>query len=342
MDEAATLAPPDERFSALYIEHAASLVAYCRRKVGPAEAEEVAQEAFLRAWTAWESYSPDRPFWPWLVTIARRVCIDRARRSATAAAFAHKAVSIFDGIPVVRPDEIVEAGEAHAWALAAVANLRPDQRRMLTRQAVDGWSYSEIARAEGVSEEAVRGALRRARLKLRSTYGALAGSTPVALPIAAFRWFRRRIATAPTFNFDMVRAGEAAFAAAAAIAIGMGPTSSAAAPATLPARPLASTSHAAAAPIREGAVPSAVAQPMRAATQQAAATPKAPVRVPPTAPARPTKVKVADLNTSDDELARHCAEADVKFRVGDHGACITSKKAVENAQILIDGGGIEP
>src|SRR4051794_26636651 len=134
MHEAVGLPRPDERFSALYVEHAERLVAYCRRKVGAAEAEEIAHEAFLRAWASWDTYSPSRPFYPWLVTIARRVCIDRGRRKQTAAAMAHKTVSIFDGIPVTRPEEIFETTEEYGWTRTAVAALRPNQRRMLTRQ----------------------------------------------------------------------------------------------------------------------------------------------------------------------------------------------------------------
>src|SRR5690349_13209580 len=108
MDDSTTLPHHDERFSALYAEHADALVAVCRRMVGANDAEEVAQEAFLRAWAHRDRYSPDRPFWPWLVTIARRICIDRGRRRRVANAMAHKAISIFDGVPVMRPDEVAE------------------------------------------------------------------------------------------------------------------------------------------------------------------------------------------------------------------------------------------
>ena len=37
----------------------------------------------MRAWRSWDGYSVDRPFWPWLTTIARRICIDRQRHAST-------------------------------------------------------------------------------------------------------------------------------------------------------------------------------------------------------------------------------------------------------------------
>ena len=45
-----------------------------------AEAEEAAQETFLRAYTHLRSYDPQRPFRSWLLSIASHYCIDRLRR----------------------------------------------------------------------------------------------------------------------------------------------------------------------------------------------------------------------------------------------------------------------
>ena len=50
------------------------------RRLAGEEAEDVAQQALLRAWRKRERYDPRRPFVPWLVTIARRLAIDLRRR----------------------------------------------------------------------------------------------------------------------------------------------------------------------------------------------------------------------------------------------------------------------
>ncbi|MBV9410933.1 MAG: RNA polymerase sigma factor, partial [Acidimicrobiia bacterium] len=93
----------EEQFAALYGAHFRPLVAFCRRQLGPsADPEEVAQEAFLRAWASWDRYAPTRPFWPWVSTIARRLCIDHGRKQRRAAA---RGVRSAEDVPPPEPDE---------------------------------------------------------------------------------------------------------------------------------------------------------------------------------------------------------------------------------------------
>ena len=62
----------DEAFAELYESSYPSLVKYCRGLLGnSADPEEVAQEAFLRAWMTWDRYSTNRPSWALFATIAR-------------------------------------------------------------------------------------------------------------------------------------------------------------------------------------------------------------------------------------------------------------------------------
>jgi len=72
----------DEAFAELYEASYPSLVKYCRGLLGgAADPEEVAQEAFLRAWTTWDRYSTNRPFWALVATIARNLCMDHHRHA---------------------------------------------------------------------------------------------------------------------------------------------------------------------------------------------------------------------------------------------------------------------
>src|SRR5438105_15769937 len=96
-----------ERFAELYATHFRPLVAFCRRQLGGAgDPEELAQEAFLRAWASWDRYAPTRPFWPWVSTIARRLCIDQGRRR-------HRAMvrggAPTEDVPPSEPDEAILA-----------------------------------------------------------------------------------------------------------------------------------------------------------------------------------------------------------------------------------------
>src|SRR5439155_3315129 len=116
-----------ERFAELYATHFRPLVAYCRRQLGGAgDPEELAQEAFLRAWTSWDRYAPTRPFWPWVSTIAHRLCIDRGRRQRRAQL---RGVPRPDEVVVAGPDASVLADDEYRWAGAAVGALRPHQQR---------------------------------------------------------------------------------------------------------------------------------------------------------------------------------------------------------------------
>src|SRR3954471_15530737 len=98
-----------ESFSYLYRRSYLPLVDYCRRQLrGAADAEDVAQEAFSHAWASWDRYSSARPFWPWVATIARRLCIDHHRRSTTAGTYRDAAAAGLAPTPIQSPDEIVE------------------------------------------------------------------------------------------------------------------------------------------------------------------------------------------------------------------------------------------
>src|SRR3954451_3903022 len=113
MDERIPRDPGDNRtevFAELYATHYRPLVALCRRLSGSRDGEELAQEAFLRAWSSWDRYAPTRPFWPWVSTIARRLCIDHGRRLRTAR---RKDLGAADRAADPSPEELVETDEEY-------------------------------------------------------------------------------------------------------------------------------------------------------------------------------------------------------------------------------------
>jgi RNA polymerase sigma-70 factor (ECF subfamily) len=216
----------EQQFAELYAAHFRPLVTFCRRQAGPnGDAEALAQEAFLRAWASWDRYAPARPFWPWVSTIARRLCIDQARRQRRAAAHPTPPV---DDIPPSEPDEAVIALDEYAWARAALAALRPSQQRVLHLREVDGWSYDDIATHEGVSVESVRGALKRSRQALRAAYTRLSDWNPVVIVVVAVRGLTRRVSQrAQRTHMAVVVSGmgdRTANAIAVAVVVGLGAT----------------------------------------------------------------------------------------------------------------------
>src|SRR5439155_5126796 len=92
------------------------------------------------------------------------------------------------------PDDLLELDEEYRWARAALAALRPEQRRVIHLRDVEGWSYDRIADHEGVTVESVRGSLRRARSQLRLVYARMSAGSPVVELLALVRDLRHRIA----------------------------------------------------------------------------------------------------------------------------------------------------
>ncbi|TMK84240.1 MAG: sigma-70 family RNA polymerase sigma factor [Actinobacteria bacterium] len=242
MDQRIPQDPGDERadvFAELYEAHYRPLVALCRRLTGPRDAEELAQEAFLRAWSSWERYAPTRPFWPWVSTIGRRLCIDHGRRRQTAQL---RGPYVLDGHrSPPTPEELVELGEEYRWARAALAELRPDQRRVIRLRDVEGWSYDRIASHEGVTVESVRGSLRRARSRLRLVYARMSSTSSVIVLLGLLRSARRRLSEVShriqsNAASAGVLSGRAADAVAALVVLAMGTVPTAVTAASVRAR----------------------------------------------------------------------------------------------------------
>ncbi len=86
-----------EAFEELYRRYHGRLVAYCTRRVGDRHtAEELAQEAFVKALRAMPRFAGERRFYPWMTVIAQRLCIDHHRRSSRVEPIAEPDAGIID------------------------------------------------------------------------------------------------------------------------------------------------------------------------------------------------------------------------------------------------------
>ena len=134
----------------------------------PDEADDVVQEAFVRAWEHLGDYDPAYRFYTWLYTIARNRAFNVHRRRKVRGAVS---LSADDAPPVADPGEDAAAaaeGSEIAVALAACREELPeDQREAFDLRHADGLSYAEIAAATGVPEGTVMSRLHRARGKMR-------------------------------------------------------------------------------------------------------------------------------------------------------------------------------
>ena len=134
------------------------------------EAEDVAQEVFLRAYLKLASYDRTRKFSTWLLAIASNYCIDMLRRRR--ATF----VDLDDVEFVVEsreagPEERAVEGEQRDVILRAVDALPPAYRLPTILRYYHDLPYDEIERITGLSEATVKTRLFRARRMLRDLLG---------------------------------------------------------------------------------------------------------------------------------------------------------------------------
>ncbi len=137
----------------------------------PQEAEDAAQETFLRAYARLGQYDPKRKFSTWILSIANHHAIDRLRKRR--ATF----VSIDDN-PVLqnlegdapRPENEALAMERSREMQALLIKLDPQYRTPLILRYWEGYSYDEIAQAMDISTSAVKSRLFRARKQMADLY----------------------------------------------------------------------------------------------------------------------------------------------------------------------------
>ncbi len=160
----------------------------CYRMLGDAgEAEEAAQESFLRAYTRLGSYDPARSFKTWLFSVASHYCIDRLRkRRLTWLSIEDEALSPHPALrePSPGPEEMSVRREQREVIQSLLARLSPDDRNVVVMRYWEDLSYEEIAVATGTTVSAVKSRLHRARGSVGEMLKTTAGKSPEARPSA--------------------------------------------------------------------------------------------------------------------------------------------------------------
>jgi len=141
------------------------------------DAEDVLQDAFLKAYTHLDNFKGDSKFYPWIVRIAVNEALMRLRKRKTDRT-----------VPLDEPVELGEETVAREIAVwednpeqryskeewrnildAAVDDLKPDFRTVFVLRDIEELSTEETAETLGISVPAVKSRLLRARLALRET-----------------------------------------------------------------------------------------------------------------------------------------------------------------------------
>lgn len=172
---AAALEGDQDAFADIVYAYQDSVYNLCYRMLGErVEAEDAAQEAFLRAYLNLQRYDPQRPFKTWLLSIASNYCIDRLRRRRL------QWMSLDDEPTADRlalssdepePEPAALTREHSAAVQALLGELSPDYRAVVVLRYWYDYSYVEIADMMDTTESAVKSRLFRARQVLADKLG---------------------------------------------------------------------------------------------------------------------------------------------------------------------------
>jgi RNA polymerase sigma-70 factor (ECF subfamily) len=135
------------------------------------EAEDAAQETFLRTYRNIKKYDPDRKFITWVLSIASNHCIDRLRKRRLTFLSLEKTPEIWEGSdPQPGPEGSLEELELQEQVQDMLTELNgPDRAAILLRYWYD-YSYEEIAETLTLSVSAVKSRLHRARRDLAENW----------------------------------------------------------------------------------------------------------------------------------------------------------------------------
>lgn len=153
------------------------LFRYLARMTGqPAEAEDLAQEAFLRAYLSLASYDPTYRFSTWLFRIATNLAINRIKASSKIISLDEMRdrreerdeapLELADPCDDSRPDLMAERSEIVRMIQKCLQELPPDYRSVVSLRHIAQLSYNEISDSTGLPLNTVRTRLHRGRERL--------------------------------------------------------------------------------------------------------------------------------------------------------------------------------
>jgi RNA polymerase sigma-70 factor (ECF subfamily) len=165
-EDAARAAQGDlSAFERLYRAHVAKIHSLVRRMAGAADADDLTQDIFLRAWTRVHTFRGDAAFGTWLHRLAVNVVIERLRSPAGRVHWVDDDPGQWAAAP--RGD----ASGARLDLESALERLPPGARSVFVLHDIEGHTHQEIAALVGVTVGTSKAQLHRARMLLRRSLG---------------------------------------------------------------------------------------------------------------------------------------------------------------------------
>ncbi|HVU12861.1 MAG TPA: sigma-70 family RNA polymerase sigma factor [Phototrophicaceae bacterium] len=163
------MAGDQDAFTDLVLEYQRAVFNLTYRMLGDSvEAEDAAQEAFLRAYNHIDCYDMQRSFKTWVLSIASHYCIDliRKRRLSWLSLDDLLPGEAMAAIENRSAEELVMDGERERSIQDLLKLLKPDERAIIVLRYWNDLSYEEIAEALNTSVGVVKSRLFRARQAL--------------------------------------------------------------------------------------------------------------------------------------------------------------------------------
>lgn len=159
----------DEAFALLVRQEQDAVYRLALRMVGPDGAEDVAQQAFLKAWQGLDRFGGGARFGTWVYRIAMNLCLDHRRRAARVRSLPLEGVerTVASDHDVAGSVEAAIERDARREALDWALDQVPSEDRLLLYLRVgEGRSYDQIAELLGTNPRTVGTRLFRARARL--------------------------------------------------------------------------------------------------------------------------------------------------------------------------------
>ncbi len=171
----------DKAFGVLVENYQRPVFSLCFRMLGNSrDAEDAAQESFIRAYRYLNKYDPDRPFGTWLLSIASHYCIDQMRkRRLNTVSTDVLPQEIIPDRNAPNPEKVFRNEEKDLAIQRLLEELKPTDRAAVILRYWHEYSEIEIAEALGLSISAVKSRLYRSRQALASAWIEQERSSPI-------------------------------------------------------------------------------------------------------------------------------------------------------------------
>jgi len=162
-------------FEQLIERHQNAVVGTVAKMLGnPSDAQDIAQQVFLRLWKSAKRYQPTAKFTTYLFTITRNLVFNESRRRSrrkevSSDERAEDSHNELEDIGNSRPDSNLLQSELQAAVDRAIGELPENQRLAVVLRRYENMPYEEIAEVLGLSVSAVKSQLFRARGTLRDS-----------------------------------------------------------------------------------------------------------------------------------------------------------------------------